>query len=114
MNTQNARSIGRSDGETWISNGLMNCLNPEEKALWSQTLTGQPSQLTILHDARSRAVYTYRVKAQKTIDLYVAGWQDAINTHESQQAKEREKAARHANIPHNPNTRFCTCAKCSE
>jgi hypothetical protein len=59
-------------------------------------------------------MYSYNVRALKTIDLYVAGWQDAINAYEAQQAKEREEAARREAIPHNPASRFCMCAACQQ
>ena len=100
MNAQNAQSIGREDGKRFYRLGI-----DEMKSL---------SKETLLESARNRAFYSYGVKALKTIDKYVAGWSEAIDAYESEQAKEREEAARRAAIPHNPNTRFCCCTECSK
>lgn len=100
MNAQNAQSIGCEDGKRFFRLGT-----DEMKRLPKEAL---------LESARNRAFYSYHAHANKTIDLYVAGWQEAIEAHEAEQAREAEEAARCASIPHNPNSRFCSCAACSK
>lgn len=101
MNAQNAQNIGFSEGKeriaTIIADGWLS-ITEEEFA----------------EQARLIAVYTYRVGNQKTIRKYEKGQREAYAWHKAEQAREAEEAARRASVPHNPNTRFCSCTMCRE
>jgi len=101
MNAQNAQSIGYSDAERFFR------LSPDEM---KQSLTRDD----LLESARNRAFYSYHAKALKTIDLYVKGYEEAIDAHEASVAREAQAATERAAIPHNPNSRFCACVACSK
>lgn len=100
MNAQNAQAIGYEDGKRFFRLGM-----DEMKRLPKETL---------LTSARNRAFYSYGAKALKTIDLYVKGYEEAINAYEAEQAREQREAEARAAIPHNPSSRFCMCAECSK
>lgn len=99
MNAQNAQSIGYEDAKRYFRLSIPETILPNE---------------VLLESARNRAFYGYHAKALKTIDAYVKGYQDGIEAHEAEQAREVQAAAERAAIPHNPNTRFCSCVKCSQ
>lgn len=99
MNAQNAQSIGFSDGKERIKTIIEDG--------WTFITEEEFAQ-----QARMLAVYTYRVGNQKTILKFVKGQQEAYQWYKAEQAREEREAEARAAIAHNPNTRFCTCAKC--
>lgn len=94
MNAQNAQSIGYSDGERFFRLGM-----PEMKALPKDVLLESARSHVLSHGAKTRS-------------LYLKGYEEAIDKYEREQAREREEAEKRAAIPHNPNTRFCSCVAC--
>ena len=103
MNANNAQSIGYNDGKTYLRNAILQDWQPSPA--WKSGL---------LEDAHNRAFYSYRCHYLKTIDLYVKGWEEAIEWFKTEKAREAQQAAERAAIPHNPNTRFCSCMACSQ
>lgn len=99
MNAQNAQAIGYEDGKRYFRLSLEETRSTNEQ---------------LLEYARNRAFYSYGAKALKTIDLYVRGYREAIESHEAEQAREQREAEVRANVLHNPNSRFCTCMTCRE
>lgn len=106
MNATNARNIGFEDSKTFIAGYRTTVGN-------GPFFTGAHWTI-VMNAARNRANHTYRVKSRTTANLYVAGAAAAWEACEREWQQEQEEAARRANVPHNPNTRFCTCVACRE
>jgi hypothetical protein len=105
MNQQNAKSLGYEDGKKFIQ-GFMETVKAP--------FFTEAHFVVMLSAARNRTDYTYRVKSRTTANLYVSGAAAAWEACEREYRQEQEEAARRAAVEHNPNTRFCTCAACSE